>query len=153
MKVATTPEWAVARKLSFRWEESAAEAIQRSQANLGPQFAKALAWWHGGSAPQIIDIASEQSSFRQPLCSHSSHIVAEAIHAVRHELAVTLGDILLRRVPVALAGSWSSECTRTASQRIGRGLGWSESEIETAREAFEAERDAFLIKPRAIKAS
>src|SRR4029077_16577461 len=89
----------------------------------------------------------------ETLCAHTSCAVEDAAHAVRHELAVTLGDILLRRVPVALADTWSMECARSASQRIGRALGWSEAQTETAREDFERERDAFLIDPAALKES
>lgn len=116
------------------------------------------------TAPSIALLSAEDANVQttvqtsQPaasdvLCPHSTATVAEAIHAVRHELAVTLGDILLRRVPVALDATWSKECSRTASQRIGRALDWSETETEAAREYFEAERDAFLVKPSAVTKS
>ena len=85
------------------------------------------------------------------LCAHTSFTVEAAAHAVRNELAVTLGDILLRRIPVALDATWSNECSRTASQRIGRALGWSAKEIESGREDFERERGAFLVKPSAVR--
>jgi hypothetical protein len=58
---------------------------------------------------------------------------------------------LLRRVPVALSGCWSEECTRQAAQRIGSVLGWRESEIETQIESFEAERSRFLIRPADVQ--
>lgn len=104
--------------------------------------------WHGTvAAAKIRRKASDDKTWNEPLCSHSPHIVAEAVHAVRNEMALKLGDILLRRVPVALSASWSRECTRTASQRIGRALSWSEAQVESAADDFDSERRRFLRKP------
>ena len=63
---------------------------------------------------------------------------------------IRLGDILLRRVPVALSGCWSPQCTRAAAQRIGWALGWNQLRIGREAENFEAERAAFLVKPSGL---
>lgn len=84
---------------------------------------------------------------RQTLCPHTKHIVAEAIDAFRYEHAVTLGNVSLQRVPVALVGCWSAECSRAAANAIGKGMSWSTEEAEWQLEAFENERNAFLLKP------
>jgi glycerol-3-phosphate dehydrogenase len=68
------------------------------------------------------------------------------VHALRYECAVTLGDVLLRRVPVALAGEWSQEQTRQAARRIGVAEGWSEERVECEVEGFEKERERFLVR-------
>jgi len=70
--------------------------------------------------------------------------VAEAVEAVHYEHAVTLGDILLRRVPVALGACWSTACSREAAQKIGAALGWEERRIHLELESFEQERERFL---------
>lgn len=103
-----------------------------------------IAAWHGRRALAISRAASLDESLRARLCSHNEHIVAEAIEAVMHESAVTLGDILLRRVPVALGPCWSESCSLDAASRIGRVLGWSRSRISEEVEQFEQERTAFL---------
>ena len=82
--------------------------------------AEAIAEWHGRHALAIAHAASLDERLREPLCSHSCHLVAEAVEAVAHESAVTLGDILLRRVPVALGACWSEECSREAAHKIGK---------------------------------
>jgi len=81
--------------------------------------------------------------------------VAEALHAIRNEFAVTLADVLLRRVPVGLGACWSADCTRTASQRIGAVLGWTEAEVARNAEACEVERSEFrsLPEPGALSLS
>jgi glycerol-3-phosphate dehydrogenase len=81
---------------------------------------------------------------RAPICAHSSHIVAEVVEAYHREFAVTLGDVLLRRVPVALGPCWSESCSREAALRISAVLGWKEQAMGANLEAFEMERSAFL---------
>ena len=105
------------------------------------------------SATQPFGSMPATTGTEETLCPHTPYTVLQAVRAVKEELAVKLGDILLRRVPVALDASWSHECSLTASQRIGRALGWSDSQTQTAREDFETERNAFLVKPSTVKAS
>jgi len=114
------------------------------KANLPEQSAQAIAEWHGARSLAIAHSASQNESLATPLCEHSQHIVAEAVEAVLHECAVTLGDILLRRVPVALGACWSETCSREAANRIGSVLGWSQSRIGKELESFENERERFL---------
>ena len=116
-------------------------------AHIPLRSARALAEWHGRCALGIARAAAAEPELRQPLCEHSPHLVAEAVAAMQHGRAATLADVLLRRVPVALSGCWSEECTRQAAQRIGRVFGWREQEIEIQIEGFEAERSQFLIRP------
>lgn len=106
--------------------------------------AEAIAEWHGRHALAIAHAASLDERLREPLCPHSCHLVAEAAEAVVHESAVTLGDILLRRVPVALGACWTEECSRDAAQKIGRALGWDQSRIYMELLRFEEERTQFL---------
>lgn len=114
------------------------------RARISEGSAHAIAEWHGGRALAIACAASLDETLRSPLCSHSKHIVAEAVEAVMHESAVTLADILLRRVPVALGPCWSESCTEEAATRIGAALGWDRSKIYQESEEFEQERANFL---------
>ncbi|HMK29747.1 MAG TPA: glycerol-3-phosphate dehydrogenase/oxidase [Terriglobales bacterium] len=115
--------------------------------NISPISARALAQWHGPGSKTIAQLAAGDESMRLPLCPHTPHLVAEAVHAMRSEFAATLADVFLRRVPVGLGPCWSGECTRVASQRVGAVLGWTESEVSRNAEACEAERAEFLSLP------
>ena len=106
--------------------------------------AHAIAAWHGKRAMAIARAASLHENFRAPLCDHSEHLVAEAVEAVMHEFAVNLGDILLRRVPVALGPCWSESCSLQAATRIGAVLGWNREQIYYELDRFEQERMNFL---------
>jgi glycerol-3-phosphate dehydrogenase len=112
------------------------------------ESSRAIVEWHGKRSMEIARMAQSSAELRTPLCPHSQHIVAEAVDAYRNECAVTLGDVLLRRVPVALGPCWSDGCSREAALRIGAVMGWNEEATGSHLEALEMERSAFLRKPR-----
>jgi glycerol-3-phosphate dehydrogenase len=132
-------------------QEEGVESVVRTwartvaaKARIPEECAQGIAEWHGRHALAIAHAASLDDRLREPICDHSSHLVAEAVEAVVHESAITLGDILLRRVPVALGACWSSECTRDAANRIGAALGWDQIRIGNEIDALEEERQKFL---------
>jgi glycerol-3-phosphate dehydrogenase len=114
--------------------------------------AQGIVEWHGKRALEVSRVAQHGAQLRAPLCSHTEHIVAEAVDAYVNECAVTLGDVLLRRVPVALGGCWSPACSRNAAARIGAALGWNDKQAAVELEAFEVERSGFLRKPAQVNA-
>ena len=108
------------------------------------ESARGMLEWHGKRAADIARTALVSAELRAPICPHTSHVIAEVVEAYRRECAVTLGDVLLRRVPVALGACWSESCSREAALRIGAVLGWKEQAMGANLEAFEMERSAFL---------
>ena len=125
-----------------QWAVDAAKA-----GGITADTARGIVEWYGKRAPAVASQARGSAEMRAPLCPHTRHVVAEAVDAFSNEFAVTLADVLLRRVPVALGGCWSSLCTREAALRIGAVMGWSEERAALELEAFEKERDGFLRKP------
>ena len=108
------------------------------------ETAQGMVEWHGKRAADIARMALARAELRAPICPHTSHVIAEVVEAYRRECAVTLGDVLLRRVPVALGACWSESCSREAALRIGAVLGWNEHIMGANLENFETERAAFL---------
>jgi glycerol-3-phosphate dehydrogenase len=108
------------------------------------ETARGMVEWHGKRAADIARMALVSAELRAPICPHTSHVIAEVVEAYRRECAITLGDVLLRRVPVALGACWSESCSREAALRIGAVLGWDEHSMGANLEAFEMERAAFL---------
>ena len=115
--------------------------------SVSEESARGIVEWHGKRAIDIARTALVSAELRAPICPHSSHIVAEVVEAYRKECAVTLGDVLLRRVPVALGPCWSESCSREAALRIGAVLGWDEQTMGANLESFEMERSAFVRRP------
>jgi glycerol-3-phosphate dehydrogenase len=137
-------------------EIAAADDLMRSfqhaleqRAGLSAESAAAIVKLFGPLAPNVADLTAADERLRLPICPHTPHIVAEAIYAYRNEFAISLSDILLRRVPVAFSPCWSDECTHTAAERIGHALGWNSKQIGAEQDAFVEEYARFLAKPAA----
>ena len=126
----------------WHWAETMAR-----RSGLPISSAYQIAAWHGPRAMCVMRRAMTDPLARKPLCPHSDHIVAEAVNALHYEHAVTLGDVLLRRVPVALGACWTPQCSKAAATAIGATMGWDSTEIEWQLETLETERKAFLFKP------
>ena len=112
--------------------------------SVSEESARGLVEWYGKRAMDIARMALVSAELRAPICPHTSHVVAEVVEAYRRECAVSLADVLLRRVPVALGSCWSESCSREAALRIGAVLGWDEQTLGANLEAFETERSSFL---------
>jgi glycerol-3-phosphate dehydrogenase len=68
------------------------------------------------------------------------YLHAELLHAVTHEQAATLGDLLIRRTPVAFeTPDHGRSAARRISHVVGRWMRWSDVEIDEALEDYDAE--------------
>jgi glycerol-3-phosphate dehydrogenase len=112
---------------------------------------EAIARWHGRHAMCVIQSALHDAILRAPIVDDRPQLVAQAVEAVAYEGAVTLADILLRRVPIALDQNWNEDSTRQAAARIAPALYWNERRIRDEVQAFEEERSRFLHKPKNLK--
>jgi glycerol-3-phosphate dehydrogenase len=124
------------------------EVLEIAQAgSVSEETARGLMEWHGQRAIEIARMALVSAELRAPICPHTSHIVAEVVEAYLRESAISLGDVLLRRVPVALGACWSEACSREAALRIGTVMGWNQQALGSNLESFEMERTSFLRRP------
>jgi glycerol-3-phosphate dehydrogenase len=65
---------------------------------------------------------------------------AELLHAVTHEQAATLGDLLIRRTPLAFETRDHGRSTaRRIARVVGRWMRWSDVEIDEAVASYDAE--------------
>lgn len=115
------------------------------------QSAEAVARWHGRHAMCVVQTAMHNPLMRMPIVEGYPQLVAQAVEAVAYEHAVTLADILLRRVPMALDQHWDEQHTAQAATRIASTVGWNERRMREEIEAFEEERGQFLHKPRNLR--
>ena len=54
---------------------------------------------------------------------------AEVVHAVRHECAASLGDVLLRRTGAGAAGHPGAPAVAAAADMLTRELGWDAARV------------------------
>ena len=89
-------------------------------------------------------------------CRASPTCKAEAVHAVRSEMARTLDDVLSRRTRARLlARDDSAAAAEDAAALVGRELGWDDAErarqVKEYRAAVAAERDAADLPETALE--
>jgi glycerol-3-phosphate dehydrogenase len=109
--------------------------------DMGPETATRLVARHGTEAPAVVALGAELDLLR-PLVPGRLFLEAEVAWAVRHELALSLDDVLARRMRLApeLPDRGAAIAPRVASI-LATDLGWGE-----ARQALEV--DAYLASAR-----
>ena len=98
--------------------------------------------WPGASAraSRAIDaLVAADASLGEPLIPGLPYLRAEAVHAVRHEMATTLDDVLLRRTRAHLFDRPATLAAAPAVAELLAGeLGWDADEVARQLAAYEA---------------
>jgi glycerol-3-phosphate dehydrogenase len=69
---------------------------------VGEDVLAALVGRHGGDTPAVLALASGRPELLEPLVPGLPHLRVEALWAVRHEMAMTVDDVLSRRTRAVL---------------------------------------------------
>lgn len=81
----------------------------------GPREVDDPLWWrHGSRVQQIRSLVLERLELAEQLCPHRPFAVAELVHAVRNEGAVTFADVMLRRLTHVLGPCVETDCLQAA---------------------------------------
>lgn len=89
-----------------------------------------LAHRFGSEAMAITNLIADDSTLSEPLITGLPYLKAEAIFAVRHEMATTLDDILSRRTRALLINRRATlSQSRSVADLIAPELGWSDLEV------------------------
>jgi glycerol-3-phosphate dehydrogenase len=101
-----------------------------------------LACAHGTGWPGIWSLLEADGRLGGLVNADLPYMFAELLHATTHEQAATLGDLLIRRTPIAFE---THDHGRAAARRLapimGRWLQWSSAQAADAVAAYEAESD------------
>lgn len=113
-----------------------AEARSRVPDGVAPAAAEALARNHGSRYVEILALARCGEDLARTLGS-STVLGAEAVHAVREEMAVTLEDVVLRRTDLAVARIPPRKELMACAALVGAELGWDEERCRAEVERVE----------------
>ncbi len=139
------------------------EALDRIVADLAtldaltaihPEAAARLVARHGTEAPGVVALGAQRGTLK-PLIPGRAFLEAEVTWAALHELAVSVDDVLARRMRVAqeLPDRGASIAPRVA-ELLGAELGWGETRQEREVEAYLAStRREFSVAPPATAGS
>jgi glycerol-3-phosphate dehydrogenase len=85
-------------------------------------------------------IVGSNIALSAPVVPTLPYIVAELHYAVEHEMALTLGDLLIRRLHVAFeTRDHGIAAAPAAARTVGPLLGWSENEYAAQLAAYREE--------------
>ncbi len=129
-------------------EQKLAEEDAEIAPNTTPEVVRHLSATYGGRAARILRRIEESAALGTPFAAGCPATPAEVIHAVEHEGAVLLADLLFRRLhPLMLEARMRSPQGKAiaegASRIMAAYLGWTEERRfkELANAALEWERD------------
>jgi glycerol-3-phosphate dehydrogenase len=98
---------------------------------------------YGTEADAVRSLVDVDPTLGEPLVEGLPYLRAEAVHAVRHEMARTLGDVLDRRLRARiLARDAASAAASSVAGLIGPELGWSAAESDAHVVAYRADLEA-----------
>lgn len=116
-----------------------------------------LAHRYGGEARTLVAMAERDPRLADPLVPGLPYLKAEAVYAVRYEMARDLDDVLTRRTRARLlARDATAEAAGAVAALIAEDLGWdgptAETHAEQYRASIAAERDAAHLPETALDA-
>jgi len=117
------------------------ETIMEVTRTIGdPVVAEQLVHAYGSSWRAVWTLVAEDASLGTRVAPDRPYLLAELQHGVTEELARTLGDLLIRRTPVAFeTADHGRTAARNVAGQVGTWLGWSEDETAGALAAYDAE--------------
>ncbi|HYF47233.1 MAG TPA: glycerol-3-phosphate dehydrogenase/oxidase [Acidimicrobiales bacterium] len=135
------------RKLPLRGTKGHDEARTMTAPGLDQAAVDHLVGRHGGESTVLLAMVEADPELGRPLVEGLPYLRAEAVYAVRHEMAATVDDVLSRRTRARLlAAEASMAAADDVAALIGPVLGWSADEEAAQAEAYrtsvEAELDA-----------
>jgi glycerol-3-phosphate dehydrogenase len=95
---------------------------------------------HGDAWREVWALATADAALRERVEPSRPYLLAELAYAVRHELALTLGDLLIRRTPVAFeTRDHGRGAARRVAAQVALWLRWSPVEMRAAIAEYDAE--------------
>jgi glycerol-3-phosphate dehydrogenase len=99
--------------------------------------AKHLSQKFGTKAVKVLDLISQDPQLENPIVEGQPAIQAEIVYSIRNEMAITIEDILARRIGLQLYG-WSIAITAApvVGSYLAREFDWSPAEKQRAVEEY-----------------
>lgn len=95
---------------------------------------------HGSEWRSVWSLAEQESALQERIEPSRPYVMAELRWAVEHELAFTLADLFVRRIPLAFeTRDHGRAAVRRAAPLVGAWLGWDVARAGTEMERYDAE--------------
>ncbi len=116
------------------------EALRERLWDLSASVIRQLVSHYGAAYQQVLMLIRENMIWAESISPSSSVIKAQIIYAIRHEMAQTLADVILRRTGLGAGGYPGSEAVSTCAELMAAELEWTDEkmhqEIEDVHRSF-----------------
>jgi glycerol-3-phosphate dehydrogenase len=112
---------------------------------ISPQAAHHLARKYGTMATDVLELARSDSSLAHPLVTGEAPIRAQVVYAARREMAITIEDVLMRRIGLQLYG-WrlAIQAAPAVAELLAQELDWTTREQDAAVAEYAAKINHLL---------
>jgi glycerol-3-phosphate dehydrogenase len=123
-------------KGSSGWSREYWETLE-ARYHISRNTAKHLSQKFGTNAVKVLDLIAQDPQLENPIVEGQPPIQAEIVYGVRNEMAMSIEDILARRIGLQLYG-WSLAVTAApvVGAHLARELGWSPAQTQRAIEEY-----------------
>jgi glycerol-3-phosphate dehydrogenase len=105
-------------------EALAIETARAVGLELAPPIIRHLTAIYGDRVAAIVRLMAERTDWRMPLVPGQPSVGAEVVHAIRHEMACTLADIVIRRTERGAAGHPGPDVVKAMAAIAADALEW-----------------------------
>ena len=91
---------------------------------------------YGSRYRDVLDLSERNPAWRMRVANDSPVIGAQLVWAVRHEMAITLSDAVVRRTPLGALGYPGDAAAERAARLVGEERGWSDGKIRSEIDAL-----------------
>ncbi len=113
------------------------DSLTARHPTINSQTIKHLAETYGTQATVLLTLMEQDSTLAELLVNRHPFVKAEVIYAARAEMALTLEDLLLRRIRLGLV-DWQAalNATSVAAALLGAELGWLPKHQQEQQDSF-----------------
>jgi glycerol-3-phosphate dehydrogenase len=117
------------------------EALRAAELEVGDAVvARRLVEAHGSRWREVSALTSDEPALARRIVRELPYLLAEVVYAVEREMAVTLADVLVRRLRIAYeARDHGRSAARVATAVLAGRLGWDNTRARVELERYEAD--------------
>lgn len=117
------------------------EALRAAELEVGdPAVARRLVMAHGTRWREVASLTAQEPALARRIVRELPYLLAEVVYAVEHEMALTLADVLVRRLPIAYEVPDHGRATaRVATAILAGRLGWDNARARDEIARYETE--------------
>ncbi len=120
--------------------DALATALQTKPTWANNQLIAHLFQAYGTEYEKILALANDQPSLREPLSDNAPTILAQITYATRHEMALSLTDVLFHRTEAGFLGYPGDQALQRCADLLATELHWdtqrTQQEIEFVKQAY-----------------